>query len=189
MRAIACLMMMLCANLAWATSITELQGLVQTPMQLSGHFTQDKYLATVDTSLKSSGTFAYIAGEEVIWHTLAPIENTLTLTPNQIISSHNGQQMSIMEGQNNPVVRIFSDIFFGVMTANWGLLQAYFNIEADIHQAQWQTQLTPNDTSIAQAITGVTLSGTIFLEKVELHEVNGNTTTIQFSDLTSEDSH
>lgn len=188
MKAIA-LCMVLFSNIAWAASVGELQNLLQTPAQLSGHFSQAKYLAAVDTSLKSSGTFAYVADQEITWHTITPIENTLILTPNQIISAHNGQQTSVMDSQNSPAVRILSDLFFGVMTADWDLLQEYFSIDASISQGQWQAQLTPSDTSIGQVITQVTLSGATFLQQVELHEVNGNTTTIQFSEWLAEGSH
>ncbi|MBJ7550329.1 outer membrane lipoprotein carrier protein LolA [Marinomonas ostreistagni] len=184
----AILFLIFFSHAIWAASVDELKELLHTPEQLSGHFDQEKYLAAVDTSLKSSGTFAYIAEQEISWHTLAPIENTLTLTPNQIITAQNGQQVSVLDSQNNPVVQVFSDLFFGVMTADWDLLQTYFHIEAHTSQEQWQAQLTPSDVNIAQAITHVSLSGGAFLEQVVLQEVNGNSTTIQFSELLAEGS-
>ncbi|AEF53612.1 LolA family protein [Marinomonas posidonica] len=183
------LLAMLYGNSVWAASVQELKELMQTPQQLTGYFTQNKYLAAVDASLKSSGTFSYKSGTEITWHTLNPIENTLTLTPNQIISTHNGQRISIIDGQDNPVVKIFSDLFFGVMTANWALLQEYFTIDVTLSQGQWQAQLIPIDTSIAQVIIQITLSGTELLQHVELSEINGNTTTIYFSSLVSKGSH
>ena len=182
------LLFLLFSHAVWAISVDDLQTILNTPEKLSGQFSQEKYLAAVDTSLKSSGTFAYVAGQKIAWHTLTPIENTLTLTPSQIISTQNGQQTSILESQNNPVVQIFSDLFFGVMTADWDLLQAYFNIEVSISEEQWQAELTPSDANIAQVINQVTLSGTDLLQQVELMEVNGNSTSIQFSELLSEGS-
>lgn len=178
---IMCLMYMVAP--AYASPLADLKSLASTPEQLTGQFEQTKYIAQIDASLKSSGEFSYQAGQEIVWHTLTPVENTLTLTPEQIISQQNGQVVSSINNQQSPVVAVFSDIFFGVMTAQWSLLENYFDITPELDGEQWHATLTPNDEQIAQAVTQVTLTGDKLLQHVVLTEPNGNTTDIHFINL------
>ena len=183
MKSLFSVLLLCTAVFSHASPLDELKRLASTPERLTGQFEQTKYIAQIDANLASSGTFSYQAGKQITWHTSTPVESTLTLTPEHIVSQQNGQTVSSISNEQSPVVAVFSDIFFGVMTAQWSLLQNYFDITPELDGEQWRATLTPNDANIAQAVTQVTLSGNQLLQHVVLTEPNGNTTSIRFSHL------
>lgn len=169
----------------WASDLTELKAITATPENLSGTFQQNKYLAQLETSLKSTGEFNYVRDKKIIWHILTPVDSTLELTPNSMLSYQGDQQVSKLDGESNPVVAVFSDIFFGVMTAQWQVLEQYFTVEAEVKGQQWQAKLTPTDKNVANFIQQVSLSGDQYLQQITLFEPEGNRTQIEFDKLQS----
>ncbi|GGB80978.1 hypothetical protein GCM10011352_03360 [Marinobacterium zhoushanense] len=169
--------------LAAVADYRELEALMATPPSLSGRFEQVKYLAALDTEIASSGRFAYERDREINWQTLAPIENMLRLTPERITSEQAGRVLSQLETGNNPVVALFSDIFFGVMTARWSRLAEHFDLQTRIAQSQWQVTLMPKEPRVQQVVSKVELQGGRYLREVVLHEVGGDWTRIRFYDI------
>lgn len=166
-----------------ANSLDDLKALTTTPEKLSGTFSQSKYLAQLETSIHSSGSFNYIRDKKIIWHTLTPINSTLELTPKTMLSYQDGVQVNKLDTDTNPVVAVFSDIFFGVMTAQWQVLEAYFSVNAEVSGDQWKATLVPVDERIGGFINKVTLEGDEYLQEIALYEPEGNITHIKFDKL------
>jgi len=160
-----------------------LETLVAAPENLHGRFEQTKYLAELDAEINSTGNFAYKRDEVIFWHTLKPIESQLVLTPDNIISRQGDSVLSRLETQNNPVASLLSDIFFGVMTANWDRIADYFRIESQIEGSRWQAVLVPVSPQIETIVSRVELKGDQYLREVLLFEAGGNQTRIQFIEL------
>ncbi len=51
------------------------------PDELQGNFRQEKYLAVIDATLKSSGRYRYRRGESMRWQILEPVQSELLMTP------------------------------------------------------------------------------------------------------------
>jgi len=162
---------------------SELEALVEAPEYLQGRFEQTKYLADLDTAITSSGRFSYQRDVVISWHTLEPIENQLMLTPDNITSRQGGTVLSRLETQNNPVVSLLSDLFFGVMTASWERIAGYFNVDSQIDGTHWQAVLIPISPDIEGIVSRVELKGDHYLREVLLFETGGNQTRIQFHEL------
>ena len=64
----------------FANDLDKLKAVTTTPEKLTGIFAQTKFLAQLDTSIKSTGAFNYIRDTKIVWHTLTPIDSTLELT-------------------------------------------------------------------------------------------------------------
>lgn len=182
-------LLVLCVALLWLTPVAAAPGyqdiaaLMQSPQTLSGRFEQVKYLAALDTEITSAGRFAYERDTRIDWHTLTPIDNLLTLTPDSITSEQGGALLSRLETKSNPVVALFSDIFFGVMTARWSTLSDHFDVQTQIDSPEWQATLTPNEANVEQVVTGIELQGDRYLREIVLHEAGGDWTRIRFFDL------
>lgn len=161
----------------------ELEALMESPASLSGRFEQIKYLAALDTEIVSSGRFAYERDSEIRWQTLEPIENMLRLTPARITSEQAGTVLSQLETRNNPVVALFSDIFFGVMTARWSTLAEHFDVQSRIDESQWQATLMPKAPEVQQVVSEVELQGDRYMRQIVLHESGGDWTRIRFYDI------
>lgn len=166
-----------------ASDYQALAALMQSPQTLSGRFEQSKYLAALDTDIVSEGRFDFEAGNSIRWHTLSPIENLLTLTPERITSEQGGTVLSQLETRNNPVVALFSDIFFGVMTARWDSLAEHFEVQSRITGPDWQATLIPREANVGQIVTRIELQGDGYLREIRLFEAGGDSTRIRFLDL------
>lgn len=162
---------------------SELEGLTSAPELLRGEFIQSKYISALDTEFESSGTFEYRRNQAIEWRTVAPIENVLVMTPDRIINRQAGNELSRLESDSNPVVSVFSDIFFGVMTAEWGKLAQYFSFKLKRNGESWTVHLVPIDSSVEQVVSSVELNGDELLREVVLHEAAGDLTRIRFKDM------
>lgn len=160
-----------------------LESLTTAPEALKGQFTQVKYVQALDARFESSGSFDYQRGSSIRWHTLTPIDNLLTLTPRTISSQQGDTLLSSLDSQTNPVVTIFSDIFFGVMTAQWQTLAEYFEMDIQGSKEHWTVTLHPIDKSVEQVVARVELSGDELLREVLLFEATGDQTQIKFIEL------
>ncbi len=166
-----------------AVDFKQLEALTAAPDSLRGQFTQTKFVQALDAEFQSSGRFEYQRNRSISWHTLVPIDNLLTLTPGTISSQQGDTVLSDLDSQNNPVVTIFSDIFFGVMTAQWQTLAEYFEMEVQGSPERWTVILHPIDKGVEQVVKRVELSGDQLLREVLLFEAAGDRTQIQFLDL------
>lgn len=161
----------------------QLQNVSKTPENLNGRFTQEKYLAALDAVLLSSGIFSYQRGKSIRWETLKPIQNELLMTPTSISNKQGGQEFLRVETKTNPAVALFNEIFFSVLTAEWGKLSAYFKLSGKIQDRQWHAELAPVDETVKQLVSRVELKGGALVREIILHESGGDRTTIHFNDL------
>lgn len=171
------------SSLASANDLEALKRITSNPDRLSGTFTQSKYLSQIDISIPSSGSFYYIKDKEITWQTLKPINSTLKLTPKAILSYQGSEKISQLDTDTNPFVSVFSDIFFGVMTAQWQVLEEYFAVDANVNASSWEAVLIPLDENIKSFSEKITLKGDQYLRQMTLYEADGNRTDIKFEQL------
>ncbi len=164
-------------------SFDQLERISKNPPGLEGRFTQEKHLAALDTSLHSSGIFSYQRGKFVRWETLKPIQSEMLMTPTSISNKQGGQELMRMETQSSPAVALFNEIFFSVLTAEWGKLSAYFKLTGNIEGGQWHAELVPLDNTVKQVVSRVELKGDALVREIILHESDGDRTTIHFENL------
>ncbi len=180
--ALACLLSILLPLSAMSApseiSFARLAQLVITPAELQGSFRQQKYLATLDTSLTSSGHFSLLRGESIHWLTVEPIENELVITPSGLSSRQGDDELLRLDAGSNPVVGVMGEIMFALLSAEWQRLARYFELSGEIDGQQWHAQLQPRDVVIAQLFERVELRGEELLQVIVLHESSGDITTI-----------
>ena len=164
-------------------SFEQLENISKNPSDLEGHFVQEKYLAALDASLHSSGTFSYQRGKTVRWQTLKPIMSEMRVTPTSISSSQGGKEFMRLETKSNPAVTLFNEIFFSVLTAEWAKLSVYFKLSGKVEDGRWHAQLVPVDEMVKQVVSRVELKGGALVHEIILHESSGDRTTIHFENL------
>ncbi|MBY4676116.1 outer membrane lipoprotein carrier protein LolA [Marinobacterium arenosum] len=177
------LMLLLPLSACAGFTYDQLEKVTVSPAHLDGHFTQEKYLSALDASLVSTGVFSYQRGRSIRWETLEPIKNELLMTPESIINRQGGQELLQLETASNPVVKVLSEIFFAVLTADWAKLSGYFDLSGTLEGSQWTAELVPTDSAVRQVVTRVELKGDSLLREVVLHENGGNRTAIRFDSL------
>lgn len=161
----------------------QLENISKTPENLEGHFTQEKYLSALDAVLHSSGKFSYQRGKSIRWETLKPIQSEMLMTPTSISNKQGGRELMRIENEANPVVALFNEIFFSVLTAEWGKLSAYFKLSGNVEGGWWHAELVPLDNTVKQVVSRVELKGEALVREIILHESGGDRTTIHFENL------
>ena len=149
-----------------------------TPEILEGSFNQEKYIATLDATLISTGVFTYQRDKSIRWEILEPIHSELLMTPSAINSKADNRELMRLDANSNPVAQVISEIFFAVLTADWEKLSPYFELSVTVEGAQWHAVLLPLDQAVAQVFSRVELKGQTLLEEIVLHEKSGDRTTI-----------
>ncbi len=160
----------------------KLGQLTASPEYLEGRFTQEKYVAFLDTDLVSSGFFVYQRDKSIRWVTQSPIANELTITPEQIVTQEGGEEVSRLSAESNPVAKMMSVIFFAVLTSDWQELEKVFRLKGQATGAVWRITLTPIDPQMAQFIDSIDVRGGQYINELILHEATENRTRILFSD-------
>lgn len=115
------LMLALCWSMPlYATlSLDLMDKLTESPENLRGQFVQKKTVKAFDVTIKSSGDFHYRRHQFIDWHTHKPVANQLRMTPSQITSQQGDQSLMQIDTDADPTVKVLSQIFFAVLTAEW----------------------------------------------------------------------
>jgi len=161
----------------------QLENISKTPENLDGRFTQEKYLGALDAVLSSSGKFSYQRGKSIRWETLKPIQSEILMTPTSISNKQGGREFMRIEIESNPAVALFNEIFFSVLTAEWGKLSTYFKLSGEMEDGQWHAELVPVDKTVQQLVSRVELKGGVLVREIILHESSGDRTAIHFDRL------
>jgi hypothetical protein len=159
-------------------SFMQLSRVASMPDELQGSFRQEKYLAVIDTSLKSSGRYSYRRGESMRWQILEPIQSELLMTPQGLSSRQGDDELLRLDADTHPGAAMMGDILFALLGAQWQRLEKYFELSGNIEGQQWQAVLMPRDAIVGQLFNRVELQGADLLELVVLHEAGGDITRI-----------
>jgi hypothetical protein len=159
-------------------SFMQLSQVASMPDELQGSFRQEKYLAVIDTSLKSSGRYSYRRGEWMRWQILEPIQSELLMTPQGLSSRQGDDELLRLDADTHAGAAMMGDIMFALLGAQWQRLEKYFELSGNIDGKQWQAVLMPRDAIVGQLFKRVELQGAGLLELVVLHEAGGDITRI-----------
>jgi len=124
--------------------------------------------------LVSTGKFTYDQSKGVIWKTLTPVPSLLLVNDNHLLSGQ-GEQA---------VPPAFARVFKALLGGKLISLTEDFDILDKDQKNSWQLQLTPKDELLKKIIRSIVLTGTSELRFLELQEVSGNLTRINFSEIT-----
>ena len=160
-------------------SFEQLAQITSTPQHHRGNFEQEKYLAAVDTSLRSSGRFDFERGKSIRWQILHPIESELLMTPEGITSRAGDETLLEIDARDQPAVAALGEVFFAVLTSDWKTLENWVELGGSIEGRSWHAILTPKSEAAAAVFDRLELFGGELLETIILHESGGNRTTIR----------
>lgn len=148
--------------------------------QLSGRFEQKKYLAVLPQPLASKGEFAFARDSGLRWHVSAPIDSLLLFNQSGLRQEQNGETLWSVSA-DQPAASVIGRIISALLTGDWVLLSSYFVISGDAGGEQWQLQLTPRQSELAQMLTRIDLRGDEYVQAMTLLEANNDRTELQFS--------
>jgi outer membrane lipoprotein-sorting protein len=171
----ALLLFILSCNLSNAADVlTDITAqLIKTPIT-QGEFQQEKRLKILRKPLLSTGSFTYSQNSGVIWKTLTPIPSLLLVNEARLLTGQ-GEQA---------VPPAFGKVFKAMLGGDLKQLSDGFVITGEDKKTAWTLQLIPKDELLKKIISSMVLSGDTELRVLEMQEVNGNATRINFANIT-----
>lgn len=161
-----------------AIDLSRLARLTADSERHEGRFVQDKYLASVDASLRSSGRYSYERGNLLRWRIEEPVSSELLLTAEGVVSNGSGDEAPWLETSGNPTAAAMGRVLFAVLIADWEQLSEYFELDGDLAGERWHVVLTPRDAILGEVFSSIELRGEKRPEEILLHETGGNRTRI-----------
>lgn len=167
----------LCADEDLLATLGERSRAIQS---LHGQFEQQKTIAVLPTPLVSSGRFALEQGQSMVWELLAPVQQTIHLSPTGITLTTDGKAAEAV-GRRMPKngAETITRIFTAVISGQWETLREYFVIEAKGDAGKWQLLLSPRSPNLAAYIRQIDIRGGEFTEQLHIAETNGDSTHIR----------
>ncbi|MEZ9300471.1 outer membrane lipoprotein carrier protein LolA [Vibrio splendidus] len=178
-------------------SISDLQTVLSANNIVRGEFTQTRNMEMFAQPLTSQGTFLLDKSNGLLWKQATPFPVSLVLTDNKLSQRFADQPAKIITDKENPMAFYFSHIFLSVFHGDTQKLQEQFSLsfEPAIEQSsnasansssddtRWILTLMPKSAPMNAVFEAITLQGKNDIERIELREIRGDSTVIEFSQL------
>ncbi|MEZ9447070.1 outer membrane lipoprotein carrier protein LolA [Vibrio splendidus] len=187
------------ANESTATvgSISDLQTVLSANNIVRGEFTQTRNMEMFAQPLTSQGTFLLDKSNGLLWTQTTPFPVSLVLTDNKLSQRFADQPAKIITDKENPMAFYFSHIFLSVFHGDTQKLQEQFSLDfepatttntdesanASSQGTRWTLTLKPKSAPMNAVFEAITLQGKNDIERIELREIRGDSTVIEFSQL------
>ncbi len=178
-------------NTAVVGSISELQTVLSENSIVRGEFTQTRNMEMFAQPLTSQGTFLLDKSSGLLWTQTTPFPVNLVLTDNKLSQKFADQPAKIITDKENPMAFYFSHIFLSVFHGDTQKLQEQFSLSfqpatvqsSDHNTGSWTLTLKPKSAPMNAVFEAITLQGNGDIERIELKEIRGDSTVIEFSQL------
>ncbi|MEZ8206302.1 LolA family protein [Vibrio splendidus] len=187
------------ANESTATvdSISDLQTVLSANNIVRGEFTQTRNMEMFAQPLTSQGTFLLDKSNGLLWTQTTPFPVSLVLTDNKLSQRFADQPAKIITDKENPMAFYFSHIFLSVFHGDTQRLQEQFALDfepatttntdesanSSSEDTRWTLTLKPKSAPMNAVFEAITLQGKNDIERIELREIRGDSTVIEFSQL------
>ncbi|SHL25628.1 outer membrane lipoprotein carrier protein LolA [Phytopseudomonas punonensis] len=138
-----------------------------------GPFIQEKHLRALPQPLTSSGTFVLAADAGLLWKLEKPLKQDYRIDANGIAKrTADGWQMQ----PGRDVAAQQSKLFLDVLKGNHSGLARDFDLQLSGDPKAWTLALTPTSLLLKQVFSRIDISGGELVERIELHETQGDRT-------------
>ncbi|CDU14973.1 LolA family protein [Vibrio coralliirubri] len=180
-------------NSATVGSISDLQTVLSANNIVRGEFTQTRNMEMFAQPLTSQGTFLLDKSSGLLWTQTTPFPVSLVLTDNKLSQRFSDQPAKIITDKENPMAFYFSHIFLSVFHGDTQKLQEQFALDFEpatvtssdenTENNSWTLTLKPKNAPMNAVFEAITLQGQNDIERIELREIRGDNTVIEFTQL------
>jgi outer membrane lipoprotein-sorting protein len=166
-------------------TLAELQTTLSHQAIIRGDFTQTRTMEMFDQPLLSQGTFLLDKENGLLWNQTTPFPVHLVLTDNKLSQRFGEQPAQVITDKENPMAFYFSHIFLSVFHGDTQKLTEQFSLDfspSDV-DANWTLSLTPKHAPMNAVFERIVLQGKLDIERIELKEIRGDSTLIEFSNF------
>jgi len=153
---------------------------------LSGRFVQERHIAGLSAPLHSEGTFVLAAGKGLIWHSEKPFDTSVIITPAGLLQLVDGREAQRIPATRVPFLAQLYDMLAGALGGDSSTLARRFSVERHESSSGWSILLKPlhPDDPAAAALQSIAITGSRFVDTVEVHRPKGDWDQLRFSDQT-----
>lgn len=155
------------------------QQLAQMPT-VRMHFEQQKSMASLNRTFSSQGEVLFSQQYGVLWQIKQPVQADLIVTEKKLIqkTQRTMSEMNVQQSEYGSMATLFLQIIAGDEVT----LVKNFNLNSiEKNNDRWKMQLTPKNALFKKLFDRVDMQGAKYLDQIILHEKEGNSTTIRFS--------
>ncbi|MFB9216000.1 LolA family protein [Vibrio sinaloensis] len=171
--------------LSQVTDLDSLQQQLAKHATVRGEFIQSRHLEMFEQPLSSQGAFTLNKKSGLLWQQTSPFPVSLVLTQDKLRQTFSGQPAQTITAQDNPMAFYFSHVFLAVFHGDTEQLKQQFTISFEATDGDWALELTPKQAPLDAVFEHITLQGDENINRLELQEIRGDKTQIQFSNQTS----
>ncbi|MFC1237672.1 outer membrane lipoprotein carrier protein LolA [Vibrio sp. F74] len=169
-----------------AKSLQDVQTLLAAQSLVRGDFEQHRTMEMFSQPLTSTGNFVIHKKSGLLWQQTAPFPVNIILTDDKLSQQFANQPAQVMTEKENPMAFYFSHIFLSLFDGNAQQLNQQFTTSFSDNAEVWTLTLTPNQAPLNAVFSDITISGTLYINQIELTEVRGDKTTILFNNQTEQ---
>jgi outer membrane lipoprotein-sorting protein len=156
---------------------------------IRAHFIQTQTRAALKEPLVSSGTLVLVRGRGIVWHIESPYQAMYLITDTGVSEiDATGHKVAGANGRGTTGARGVAEVsrmMRAMLGGDLSALYSQFDVQASGTPSQWHMQLTPNQPQLAQAIKGLQMSGSSYLQSLRIALASGDITELLFSDTTA----
>ena len=167
-------------------TLNELQQKLMSEELLRGDFSQSKTLQIFDRPLISKGTFLLSHKQGLVWKQQDPFLVSLVLANNKLSQQFVDQAPEIIEAKDNPMVFYFSHLFLALFKGDLNALNEQFELTLKSNNEGWRLHLKPKSAPLNKVFSTIEIHGVDQIDKLNLIELNGDATTISFTNISNQ---
>jgi hypothetical protein len=151
-----------------------MRGLAQPASRRAG-FTEEKRLAALTQSLKSSGMLVYRRPDYLEKRTLTPTPETLIINGSQLSLAIPGQQPRHVDLDSQPALRGMVDALRAPLAGDLFTLTHQFAVRTEGNAALWRMTLLPKQAEAARFVRQIALDGASGdITRIDILQGNGD---------------
>ena len=139
-----------------------------------GEFTQQRQLPELTRPLRSSGHFVHDVDRGILWQVVEPAPSTLVIIARGLYQ--NGERQS----GASPMTSL-RPVFRALFSGDMARLEDHFEVTPAETGTGWSLVLKPRDSSLAEALREIILSGDDYPQQVIIKDGDGGRTELRFS--------
>lgn len=173
----------LLAPLAQAFDLDQLSEQLGKPEVVRGPFVQEKHLRALPQPLTSTGQFVLAKEHGLLWLLQAPLKQDYRIDGRGIARrTPQGWQAVAQQSASAQQNRLFLAVLKGDSSG----LREDFDLALSGTSEAWQLDLTPRGVLLKQIFSAIRISGGALVQRIELKEIQGDSTVLRLSDSQTE---
>jgi len=181
-----------CSTTTAASAASDLLTLIvaklSEPAVVRGDFVQEKQIAVLSRPIVSRGRVIVSRHDGLIWQIESPLRMSIAFSDSRIIETDAAGNRRVHGDSENRIQAEVGRVFHGLLAADLGILDRYFNLQASGDVQHWRIDLTPRSVELGKFIKTLQLTGGRNIDTIRVEEPNSDTTLIRLLNVATADS-